>query len=305
MDYSLELTHALAELSRITGIHMDIQVNSPEEMSVALEQIHRLNTAYKEKYSKNYFLLYLMNASQPIPDLYDRAKRLHIQPELSRILVLLEAKSPLDDISVSILKQLFPYPENIHFITIDEYHLAILLPVNADIEEDIDQTVLTIMDTLETEAQIQIKLAYSDSFDSLNQLSNAYRQTRLALKVGQLFYSEQTIYPFNRLGIGRLIYQIPRELCIDFIKEIFGDVTDSPFDTETLAAADKFFQNNLNISETSRQLYIHRNTLIYRLDQIQKRTGLDLRNFEDALTFKIAMMLMNCLQSERNDSHER
>lgn len=305
MNYSSELTHALAELSRITGIHMEIQVNTPEEMSVALEQIHRLSTAYQEKYSKNYFLLNLMNASQPMPDLYDRAKRLHIQPELSRILILLEAKTVLDEISISILKQLFPYPESIHFISMDEYHLAILLPVDSETQDTVHQDVLTIMDTMETEAQIQVKLAYSDRFDSLNQLANAYRQSRLALKVGQLFYSEQTIYPFNRLGIGRLIYQIPRELYMDFIKEIFGDVDDTPFDTETLAAAEKFFQNNLNISETSRQLYIHRNTLIYRLDQIQKRTGLDLRNFEDALTFKIAMMLMNCLQSERNDSYER
>ena len=301
MDYSSELSSALAELNRITGISMDIHVNSDQDISDALEQIHNLVSAYKEKYSPNYFLLNLMTSDTPVSNLHERARRLHIQTDCPRILVLLEAKDIIDETCISILKQIFPYPENVFFVSTDEHHLAIVFPHNYPGFPDIHQTALTIVDTLETEALIRTKLAYSDCFDSLSSLSDAYKQARIALKVGQLFYSEQSIFPFNRLGIGRLIYQLPRDLCQDFIIEIFGSYNTAQFDTETLTAAEKFFQNNLNIAETSRQLYIHRNTLIYRLDQIQKKTGLDLRNFEDALTFKIALMIINCLYTERTD----
>lgn len=302
MEYSSELSSALSELSRITGISMDLHVNSQEEMALALEQIHNLTAAYKEKYSRNYFLLNLMNTSIPVPDLHERAKRLHIQTDCPRVLFLLESKNLLEESSFSILKEIFPYPENIFTVSIDERHLALIFPCDYPGMNDIEQTAWTIIGTLETEALIQVKLAYSDAFDSLGQIHTAYQQTRIALKVGQLFYSEQCIYPFRRLGIGRLIYQLPRDLCTDFITEILGENAFDQFDTETLNAADKFFQNNLNISETARQLYVHRNTLIYRLEQIEKKTGLDLRNFEDALTFKIAIMIMNCLHSERTES---
>ena len=301
MGHSSELSSALAELNRITGISMDIHVHSDTDTTEALEQIRNLISAYKEKYSPNYFLLNLMTSDTPVSNLHERARRLHIQTDLPRILMLLESTSVIDETSISILKQIFPYPENIFFISTDEHHLAIIFPHNYPRFPDIQQTALTIVDTLETEALVRTKLAYSDCFDHLSSLSDAYKQARIALKVGQLFYTDQAIFPFNRLGIGRLIYQLPRNLCQDFITEIFGNETTVQFDTETLNAAEKFFQNNLNIAETSRQLYIHRNTLIYRLDQIQKKTGLDLRNFEDALTFKIALMIMNCLHAERTD----
>lgn len=131
-------------------------------------------------------------------------------------------------------------------------------------------------------------------------LSSAFRETSLALQVGKLFYSEQTVFPYNELGIGRLIYQLPVSICERFLEEIFGKEIPEAFDDETTATINRFFQNNLNIAETSRQLHMHRNTLIYRLEQIQKRTGLDLRTFEDAMTFKIATMVINYLHTERN-----
>ena len=158
----------------------------------------------------------------------------------------------------------------------------------------------TIVDTLSTEALIRVQLSYSFVITSLTELPEAFRETSLALKVGKLFYSEQTVFPYNELGIGRLIYQLPVSLCENFLKEIFGSDVPEAFDDETLGTINRFFQNNLNIAETSRQLHMHRNTLIYRLEQIEKRTGLDVRLFEDAMTFKIAIMVLNYLQSERN-----
>ena len=162
------------------------------------------------------------------------------------------------------------------------------------------QVARMIVDTLNMEALTQVHLSYSSVIETLAELSGAFKETSLALKVGKLFYPEQTIFPYNELGIGRLIYQLPVTLCENFLKEIFGEEVPETLDEETSVTISRFFQNNLNIAETSRQLHMHRNTLIYRLEQIQKRTGLDLRNFEDAMTFKIATMVMNYLHTERS-----
>lgn len=301
MEHSSELSRALAELSRVTGVSMDIQVNSQDDMDETIRQIRCLCTAYKEKYNKNYFLLNLMTSSDQDYDIHERATRLHIHPDKPRVLFLLETKSHMEDAVSEILKQVFPFQEKVYLVPVNEYQLAVLCPVKGNSnQEDIHQTAHMIIDTLSAEALVRVQLAYSNIFDSITDLAEAYKQVRLALKVGKLFYSEQTIFPYNHLGVGRLVYQLPKNLCEDFLLEVIGDTTPEPFDKETLTAVDKFFQNNLNIAETSRQLHMHRNTLIYRLEQIEKKTGLDLRQFEDALTFKIAIMIMNYLQSERN-----
>lgn len=303
MEYTPELNRALKELSQITGISMDIRIASEEDMEQATEQIKYLCSAYKEKYNRNYFLLNLMKEGTPEYDVYDRASRLHIRTDVPRILFLLETRNHMEEIIAEVLKQLFPFNEKVYLVPVNKYQLAVLYPVKESIStEDIHQVACTIVDTLNTEALTHVQLAYSDIISSLSELSTAYQQVSLALGVGKLFYSEQTIFPHNQLGIGRLIYQLPRALCEDFLAEIFGSRGQpESFDAETLLAVDKFFQNNLNIAETSRQLHMHRNTLIYRLDQIEKKTGLDLRQFEDAMTFKITIMIMNYLQAERNN----
>ncbi len=300
MEHTQELEKALAELKRITGITVDVTASTPEEAENALTQIRCLCTAYREKYNKADFLKGLMTGGIPAYDIAERAARLHISPDERRVLFLLEAKE-IDDAVTEILKSLFPAQTKTYLVPVAENSLAILRPVRSG-EDGTDSRKIArmIVDTLNTEALAQVQLAYSFIFDSLSGLPEAFRETGLALRVGRLFYSEQTIFPYNELGIGRLIYQLPVSLCENFLKELFGPDIPSSFDEETLGTVNRFFQNNLNIAETSRQLHMHRNTLIYRLEQIEKHTGLDIRLFEDAMTFKVAIMVLNYLQSERN-----
>ena len=300
MEHTQELEKALAELKRITGITVDVTASTPEEAENALTQIRCLCTAYREKYNKADFLKGLMTGGIPAYDIAERAARLHISPDERRVLFLLEAKE-IDDAVTEILKSLFPAQTKTYLVPVAGNSLAILRPVRSG-EDGTDSRKIArmIVDTLNTEALAQVQLAYSFIFDSLSGLPEAFRETGLALRVGRLFYSEQTIFPYNELGIGRLIYQLPVSLCENFLKELFGPDIPSSFDEETLGTVNRFFQNNLNIAETSRQLHMHRNTLIYRLEQIEKHTGLDIRLFEDAMTFKIAIMVLNYLQSERN-----
>ena len=300
MEHTQELTKALTELKRITGITLEVSADSPEATEQAVNQIRCLCTAYKEKYNKIDFLQGLMTGGIPAYDIAERANRLHINPEDKRVLFLLESRH-IGETVTEILKNMFPSQTKAYLVPVSEDTLALLRPVKAG-EKAADSRCIarTIVDTLNTEALAQVQLSYSFIFGSLTDLPEAFRETSLALKVGKLFYSEQTVFPYNELGIGRLIYQLPVSLCENFLKEIFGSDVPEAFDEETLGTINRFFQNNLNIAETSRQLHIHRNTLIYRLEQIQKRTGLDVRLFEDAMTFKIAIMVLNYLQSERN-----
>ena len=300
MDYTQELTKALAELKRITGVSMDVNADSPEAAEQAVAQIRCLCTAYKEKYNKTDFLQGLMTGGIPAYDITERAARLHITPDDRRVLFLLECRH-IDETVTEILKNMFPAQTKTYLVPVAENTLALLRPLRSgETEADSRRIARTIVDTLSTEALIRVQLSYSFVITNLTELPEAFRETSLALKVGKLFYSEQTVFPYNELGIGRLIYQLPVSLCENFLKEIFGSDVPESFDDETLGTINRFFQNNLNIAETSRQLHMHRNTLIYRLEQIEKRTGLDVRLFEDAMTFKIAIMVLNYLQAERN-----
>lgn len=301
MKHSTELEHALKNLRQLTGITLDVKADTEEEETQALTQIRCLCNAYQEKYNKTYFLQGLVTGTIPIYDILERASRLHINLEERRILFLLKTKGPLDEIIPEILKNLFPPQTHSYLVSLTESSMVVLRPVkDSETENDFLQIARTIVDTLNMEALSFIQVAYSGCFHSLTECSEAYKSAYLALKVGNLFYSEQTVFPYNRLGVGRLLYQLPISICEGFLHEVFGDDIPDSFDNETDTTITRFLQNNLNIAETSRQLHMHRNTLIYRLDQVEKKTGLDLRKFEDAMTFKLASMVINYLHSERN-----
>ena len=156
------------------------------------------------------------------------------------------------------------------------------------------------MDTLNTDASANTHVAFGTIVNEIKEVSRSYKEAKMALDVGKIFFSDKNVVAYSKLGIGRLIYQLPLPLCKMFIKEIFEGRNPDDFDEETLTTINKFFENSLNVSETSRQLYIHRNTLVYRLDKLQKSTNLDLRVFEDAITFKIALMVAKYMKYMEN-----
>jgi len=160
---------------------------------------------------------------------------------------------------------------------------------------DLNKTAEVILDLFRGSGR-EVHIAYGTIVGEIKEVSRSYKEARMALDVGKIFFEEKKIVAYSTLGIGRLIYQLPIPLCKMFIKEIFDGKSPDDFDEETLTTINKFFENNLNVSETSRQLYIHRNTLVYRLDKLQKSTGLDLRVFEDAITFKIALMVVKYMK---------
>ena len=264
---------------------------------VAVAEIQNLIVAYKERFDKSNFIQNLILDNLLLVDVYNRAKKLHIAIEAKRVVLLIETKNEKDQDSMEILKNLFVSRTNDFITAIDEKNIIIVRSLEEnDGYEEINKIASTIVDMLNAEAMSQVRVSYGNIIQEIKDVSRSYKEAKMAMDVGKIFYVDKTIVGYNNLGIGRLIYQLPIPLCKMFIREIFDGKSPDDFDEETLTTINKFFENSLNVSETSRQLYIHRNTLVYRLDKLQKSTGLDLRVFEDAITFKIALMVVKYMK---------
>ena len=238
---------------------------------IAVSQIQNLLIAYKEKYEK-----------------------LHIPTKMKRAVFLIEMKKEQADSGMEMMKSLFGVQSNDFITAVDEKNMILIKSLDEkEGYEELDHTAKMLVDVMNTEMMAKVRIAYGTIVTEIREVSKSYKEAVMAMDVGKIFYVEKDILPYNMLGIGRLIYQLPIHLCEIFIQEIFGEYIPEDLDEELLTTVNKFFENNLNVSETSRQLYIHRNTLVYRIEKLEKYTGLDIRLFEDALTLKIALMVVN------------
>lgn len=264
---------------------------------IASFQIQNLLVAYKERFDKDNFIKNLLLDNLLLVDIYNRAKKLHIDTNARRVAYIVETRQEKDNNTLEIVRSIFPSKTKDFITAVDEHNIILVKELKeTDGYEDIEATAKMILDTLNTEAAKNVYISIGTVVNDLKDISRSYLEAKMALEVGKIFYTDRYIIGFNRLGIGRLVYQLPVSLCKMFIKEIFNEKSPDDFDEETLTTINKFFENSLNVSETSRQLYIHRNTLVYRLDKLQKNTGLDLRVFEDAITFKIALMVVKYMK---------
>ena len=260
---------------------------------IAAFQVQNLLVAYKERFDKDNFVKNLLLDNLLLVDIYNRAKKLHIEVSAKRVVYVIETKNEKDVNALETVRSLFTGRVKDFITAVDEKNIIVVREVKpGETQDDLEKTAQVMVDMLNTEAMSQVHVAYGTVVNELKEVSRSYKEAKMALDGGKIFLSNKNVVAYAKLGIGRLIYQLPIPLCRMFIKEIFDGKSPDEFDDETLTTINKFFENSLNVSETSRQLYIHRNTLVYRLDKLQKSTGLDLRVFEDAITFKIALMVV-------------
>ena len=264
---------------------------------IAVSSIQNLIVAYKERFDRNNFFQNLLLDNLLLVDIYNRAQKLHIEVECPRIIYLIETKIEKDNSAMEMLKSLFSSQNGDYITAVDEKNIILIKALEREDDLDtIEKTADMIVDMMNSEAMMNVRVAYGTVVSELREVSKSYKEATMAMDVGKIFYAEKCVISYAKLGIGRLIYQLPVNLCKIFIEEIFGDNVPYDMDEETLTIINKFFENNLNVSETSRQLFIHRNTLVYRIEKLQKSTGLDIRVFDDALTFKIALMVVNYMK---------
>ena len=264
---------------------------------MAAFQIQNLLVAYKERFDKDNFIKNLLLDNLLLVDIYNRAKKLHIETNVKRIVFIIETQHEKDVNALETVRSLFSTKTKDFITAVDEKDIILVKEVKpGETYDDLEKTASMIVDMLNTEALTRVNVAFGTLVNEIKDVSRSYKEAKMALDVGKIFYSTKNVVAYSKLGIGRLIYQLPLPLCRMFIKEIFDGKSPDDFDEETLTTINKFFENSLNVSETSRQLFIHRNTLVYRLDKIQKNTNLDLRNFEDAIAFKIALMVVKYMK---------
>lgn len=264
---------------------------------LAVCQLQNLIIAYKERFDRNNFFQNLLLDNLLLVDIYNRARKLHIEESTPRAVYLIHTKIGQDVLAAELLKGMFTPQSGDYITAVDECGVILIKTLEKDATStEMNEIANTIVDMIQAEAMTNVKVAYGTVVQELKNLSRSYKEAKMALEVGEIFYAEKNIAAYSALGIGRLIYQLPVNLCKIFIHEIFGDHEPYELDEESRNTLKKFFENNLNISETARQLFVHRNTLVYRLEKIQKNTGLDLRSFDDALTFKIALMVVNYMK---------
>lgn len=264
---------------------------------IAVSNIQNLITAYKERFDRNNFFQNLILDNLLLVDIYNRAKKLHIEIQKPRVVLLLEIPAGKENYAMEFLKSMFSAQSGDYVTAIDENTLIVIKQVEAkDSYAEVVEVAETTVAMMNTEAMINVRVAYGTIVEELKDVSKSYKEAKMALDVGKIFYAEKTVTAYSTLGIGRLIYQLPINLCEMFIEEIFGGKVPEELDEETLTTINTFLENNLNVSETSRQLYVHRNTLLYRLEKLEKYTGLDIRIFDDALTLKIALMVVRYMR---------
>ena len=257
-----------------------------------ISHLDSLASMNRSRMDKNRFIQSLLLDNLLLVDIYNQAKRLKIPVTQRRVVFLVEPKNAEDSLVLETLKGLFATGIKDFVTSVEERHIILVKALEpTEGYEEIHHMADVMVDTLGMEAMVGVRVSYGTIVEELKDVSRSYKEADMAMEVGRIFYSQRRVLSYKVLGIGRLIHQLPASLCEMFLEEVFEGSVMENFEEEELAAVYTFFENNLNISETARKLYVHRNTLVYRLEKIQKKTGLDVRVFEDAMTFKIALMV--------------
>ena len=265
-------------------------------LSISLSNIKNL---YDEKLDKGSFIKNIILDNILPSDIYLKSKELHFNSDVMRVVLLIKFYGMSDVVPFDMVQNMFPDKNKDYVISVSEHDIVLVKEIkNGHDTREIEKTAKNISDTLSGEFYAKVTIGIGTPVDNIKDLARSFKEAQVAIEVGKVFDTEKNIISYENLGIGRLIYQLPTTLCDMFLQEVFKKGSLESLDRETLMTIQCFFENNLNVSETSRKLFVHRNTLVYRLEKIRKLTGLDLREFEHAITFKVALMVKKYLTSK-------
>jgi carbohydrate diacid regulator len=267
--------------------------------SVLAISLANIKQYYDEKYDRTNFIKNVVIENVLPGDIIVKARELHFNAEVSRVVLLIRIVSTNDISAYDVIQNLFPDKSKDFVFNITETDIVLVKEIkNSVTPKDLEKLARSIADTLSSEFYTRVNVGIGTVVTSINDLSRSFKEAQMALEVGKVFDTDKVIVSYDNLGIARLIYHLPTTLCETFLGEVFKRGSIDSLDHETLFTIQRFFENNLNVSETSRKLFVHRNTLVYRLEKIKKLTGLDLREFDHAIIFKIALMVKKYLQAK-------
>ena len=278
-----------------------VEGNDPQALKYAAIlsiSLSNIKFYYDEKYDRSNFIKNIILDNILPGDIYLKARELRFNSDVSRTVLLIRVVSNNDVSVYDVIQNLFPDKSKDFIINISENDIALVKETKGSIDsKDLENLASSISDTLSGEFYTHAIIGIGTTVEGLKDLAKSFKEAQIALEVGKVFDTEKTIVSYDNLGIARLIYQLPTTLCETYLHEVFKRGSIESLDQETLFTIQKFFENNLNVSETSRKLFVHRNTLVYRIEKIKKITGLDLREFDHAIVFKIALMVKKYLKA--------
>jgi len=309
--YSGEAFSAAGYVFRPVGVYGKTEyyvfVVGEDEASKNLSNIlcisfSQIKALYDEKYDKSSFIKNVILDNILPSDIFVKSKELRINNELERVVFLIKFGNRTDIVPVDVIQNMYPDRNRNYVINVGENDVVLVHEIQSPAERNLaEKQARSIVDTIQSEFYIRVTVGVGSVVNTLKDLARSYKEAQVAIEVGKVFDTEKSVVNYENLGIGRLIYQLPTTLCEMFLNEVFRRGTVETLDRETLLTIQCFFENNLNVSETSRKLFVHRNTLVYRLEKIRKLTGLDLREFEHAITFKVALMVKKYLASKNHE----
>ena len=295
MDKKQKLEQSLKDLKKMTGLPLKVDLTDDTNMDELIQGVQSLCLAYRDAHDKDLVLRRWITGEMSDDDFFPFADRMHIPREAGRGIYLISFKNEIYPEIITLLKQIFPDNKS-RVLTQGKNQLIIFYHFSSRKPMDMSKVAYEILDTLNTELLEQAVISYDGLAEHLDQLPASYQKAEFAMKVGSVFYPDRTVYHYEEMGLGSLLYGLPREICTEYIicnlGKDFLEQSSPVFQSDILQTANCFIKNDLNIAETSRQLHIHRNTLLYRLEQIQNETGLDIRRFDSAMTYKLCSMIL-------------
>ncbi len=293
---------------RPVGSHARIEyvvfVEGEDEIAAGISSLlsvsfSNIKTLYDEKYDKTNFIKNIILDNILPGDIYIKSKELRFDGEMDRVVILIRFLNSGDAVPFDVIQNMFPEKNRDYVINVSETDIVLVKELKGNHDSrHIDSVARSISDTVQSEFFSKVIIGIGSVVSNVKDLARSYKDAQVALEVGKVFDTDKNVISYENLGIGRLIYQLPTTLCEMFLQEVFKKGSLESLDRETLQTIHSFFDNNLNVSETSRKLFVHRNTLVYRLEKIKKLTGLDLREFDHAITFKVALMVKKYLISK-------
>lgn len=302
------LLEKIAELKETYGLEVALFQSDGKLVASTTKEFDEEETRVvqivEKDLNRNIFIKDVLLGNLLSVDMHSKAKRLHIEAK-PRVCYVIDTGNKSTELVMELVKNLSDLKAGDFVTTVDEHSVVLVKDVsneNSD-EETLEDIAKGLVDSLHMEAMVKVRVGYGNIVTEIAEIAQSFQEAKMALQVGKVFYAEKDTISYGKLGIGRLIYQLPMSLCNMFIKEVFGnEIPEVLEDEEAMSTIAKFFENNLNISETARQLYVHRNTLVYRLERIEKEIGLDIRKFDDAMTFRIAVMVLAHMKdADRNE----
>ncbi len=267
--------------------------------SILAISLSNIKSLYDEKYDRNSFIKNIILDNILPSDIYIKSKELHFNTDEARVVFLIKFLTKTEVLPYDAVQNIFPDKTKDYVVSVGENDIVLVKELGSSFDvKKIEKLAKSIADTLNAEFYAKVTVGIGTIVSNIKDLARSYKEAQVALEVGKVFDNEKNIISYENLGIGRLIYQLPVTLCEMFLQEVFKDGSLDNLDRETLLTIHCFFENNLNVSETSRKLFVHRNTLVYRLEKIRKLTGLDLREFDHAITFKVALMVKRYLSTK-------